>query len=84
MYEKEGKPYPGNEEAIRNPDVRKIIQTHIDAMNRSLAQFESIKKFEMLPRDWTVDSGEMTPKLSLKRKMILEANKTLIGKIYNE
>ena len=83
-YEKEGKSYPGNEEAIKNPDVRKTIQTHIETMNKSLAQYESIKKFELLSKDWTVDGGEMTPKLSLKRKVILEANKNLVGKIYNE
>ena len=53
-------------------------------MNKSLAHYESIKKFEMLPKEWTIDGGEMTPKLSLKRKVILEANKNLIAKIYNE
>ena len=83
-YEKEGIPYPGNEEAIKNPEVRKIIQGHIETMNKSLAQYESIKKFELLSKDWTVDGGEMTPKLSLKRKVILQANQNLVGKIYNE
>jgi len=83
-YEKEGKPYPGNEEAIKNPDVRNTIQNHLNTMNKSLAQYESIKKFELLAKDWTVDGGEMTPKLSLKRKVIMEANKNLAGKIYNE
>jgi len=84
MYEKEGKPYPGNEEAIKNPIVRNTIHSHIEKMNLSLAQYESIKKFELLPKEWTVDGGEMTPKLSLKRKVILEANKNLVAKIYNE
>src|SRR3990172_9444205 len=84
MYEKEGKTYPGNVEAIKNTEIRKTIQLHIEKMNQSFAHYESIKKFEFLPKDWTVDSGEMTPKLSLKRKTILEANKNLIEKIYNE
>lgn len=83
-YEKEGKPYPGNEEAMKNPEVRATIQNHLNTMNKSLAQYESIKKFELLPKDWSVDGGEMTPKLSLKRKVIMEANKNLVAKIYNE
>ncbi|MBI4929182.1 MAG: long-chain fatty acid--CoA ligase [Bacteroidetes bacterium] len=83
-YEKEGKPYPGNEEAIKNQEVRNTIHLHIEKMNHTLAQYESIKKFELLPKDWTVDGGEMTPKLSLKRKVILEANKNLAEKIYSE
>ncbi|MEK6614787.1 MAG: long-chain fatty acid--CoA ligase [Bacteroidota bacterium] len=84
QYAKEGKPYPGNEEAIKHPEVRGVIQEHLNKMNKSLAQYESIKKFELLLRDWTVDGGEMTPKLSLKRKVILEANKNLILKLYTE
>jgi len=53
-------------------------------MNKSFAQYETIKKFELLTKDWTVDGGELTPKLSLKRKVIMEANKNLVTKIYNE
>ena len=43
-YEKEGKTYPGNEEAIKNPEVRNTIQNHLNTMNKSLAQYEGIKK----------------------------------------
>ncbi len=84
MYAKQGKTFTTNEEAIKNPEVIRMIHEGIEKVNKSLAQYESIKKFELLPHDWTVDSGEMTPKLSLKRKVILEANKNLITKIYNE
>jgi long-chain acyl-CoA synthetase len=84
LYEKEGKPFPGNEEAIKNPEVRKIIQAHIEKINQSLAQYESIKKFELLLKDWTIDGGELTPKLSLKRKVILATNTHLFEKIYSD
>lgn len=83
-YEKEGKVYPGNEEAIKNPEVTEIIKSHIETMNKSLAQYESIKKFELLAKEWSIDGGEMTPKLSLKRKVILEANQPLLEKIYKD
>jgi long-chain acyl-CoA synthetase len=81
-YAKEGKVYPGNEEAIKSPELKKIIQSHIEKMNQSLAHYETIKKIELIPTEWTIDGGEMTPKLSLKRKVILEANKHVLEKIY--
>jgi len=84
MYAKQGKTYPGNEEAIKNPEVITIIKEGIDKVNKTLAQYESLKRFELLPREWTVDKGEMTPKLSLKRKVIMEANKNLVEKIYKD
>jgi long-chain acyl-CoA synthetase len=43
---------------------------------------EQVKKFALLPNDWGVDSGELTPKLSLKRKVILEKFKESIEQIY--
>jgi long-chain acyl-CoA synthetase len=84
MYAKQGKTFNSNEEAIKNPEVINIIKEGIDKVNKTLAQYESLKKFELLPREWTVDKGEMTPKLSLKRKVILEANKNLVEKIYKD
>jgi long-chain acyl-CoA synthetase len=38
----------------------------------------------LLPREWTIEKGEMTPKLSLKRKVIMEANKQLVDKMFSE
>ncbi|MFI5164081.1 MAG: AMP-dependent synthetase/ligase [Bacteroidia bacterium] len=84
MYAKQGITYPGNEEAIKDPEVIKQIKEGMDAVNKTLAHYETIKKFELLPREWTVDKGELTPKLSFKRKVILEANKNLLEKIYKD
>jgi long-chain acyl-CoA synthetase len=80
--EKKGQSCSTNEELIMNPEVKKHIQEEIAKVNASLAQFESIKKFELLPREWSIEKGEMTPKLSLKRRVICESNKNLIEKIY--
>ena len=74
--------YVSNEEIIKNKDIQKRIQEEVNKVNKSLAQFESIKKIELLPCEWSIERGEMTPKLSLKRKVISEANKQLIDKIY--
>jgi len=81
-YAKQGKAYPGNEEVIKDVDIIKIIKEGIEKVNSSLASYETIKKIELLPKDWTIDNGELTPKMSLKRKVILEANKHLLAKIY--
>nr|MBA3900834.1 AMP-binding protein [Bacteroidota bacterium] len=81
--EKKGYQCGTNEETISNPEVKKRINLEVDKVNANLAQFETIKRFELMPRDWTIERGEMTPKLSLKRKVIFESNKDLIDKIYN-
>ncbi len=83
MYAKQGRTYTTNEEAVKDPEIIKIIKEGLDRVNKSLATYESIKKFELLPRDWTIDKGELTPKLSLKRKVLLEANKVLVDKIFS-
>jgi long-chain acyl-CoA synthetase len=54
----------------------------VERVNASLGQFESIKKFELLPREFSIDKGELTPKLSLKRKVILETYRELVEKIF--
>jgi long-chain acyl-CoA synthetase len=74
--------YTTNEEMIKHPEIVKRIHEEIDEVNKDLAQYEKIKRIELLSREWTIDHGEMTPKLSLKRKIILSANKTTYDKIY--
>lgn len=76
--------YTTNEEMIKNAEVKKIISSEIEKINKELSQYETIKRPELLPREWSIERGEMTPKLSLKRKVIMETNKELFGKIYNE
>ncbi len=71
-----------NEELIKIERVKNRIMKEVNAVNEGLGSYETIKKIELLPREWSIDRGEMTPKLSLKRKVILEANKVLVDKIY--
>ena len=70
------------ERAIGNPKVIALYQGIVDKYNLQFNHVEQVKKFELVPREWTIDSGEMTPKLSLKRKVVMEKNKELIKKIY--
>jgi long-chain acyl-CoA synthetase len=72
-----------NETIIENETVQQQFKTIIDAQNKSFNPVEQIKKFELLPAEWTVDGGEMTPTLKLKRKVIAEKYRDAIERIYN-
>jgi len=71
-----------NEEAIRNTAVLKKYTEVVNGYNQHFNHVEQIKKFELLPQEWSIDGGEMTPKLSLKRKVILEKYKWAVERIY--
>ena len=77
-------PYSSPEEMIRNAEVIQRIQQEVEAFNQNLSHYEQVKKMELLPREWTTASGDLTPTLKLKRKIITERNKALIEKIYSE
>ena len=66
-----GIPYTSKEEAIKLPEVHEKYQREVAALNVDFGSWEQIKKFTLLPKEWSIDGGELTPKLSLKRKVIL-------------
>jgi len=72
------------EEICKNEAVIKRMQKEIDAVNATLGNYEAIKKFALLSREWTVEGGELSPKLSLKRRVILSENQTAFNQIYSE
>ena len=61
-----------DEEFLVLPDVRKKIKAEIDALSKGLADFEKIKRFTLLAVTFSVDSGEMTPTLKIKRKVVMQ------------
>jgi long-chain acyl-CoA synthetase len=80
--EKRNIPYASNDEMIKNAEVIKRIWQEVEEANSEFAQYEKIKVMHLLPREWTIDQGELTPKMSLKRKVILTANKQIYDQIY--
>ncbi|RYF91495.1 MAG: long-chain fatty acid--CoA ligase, partial [Chitinophagaceae bacterium] len=70
------------EDAITNPQVQALYRELIESFNKFFNHVEQIKKFELLPNEWSVDTGEMTPKLSLKRKIIMEKYANAVKRIY--
>ena len=81
MYQKEI-PFTTPEDAINHPKVLALYKELIESFNKFFNQVEQIKKFELLPNEWSVDTGEMTPKLSLKRKIIMEKYTQAVSRIY--
>jgi long-chain acyl-CoA synthetase len=77
-----GVPDAPNEELIKNEKVVKLYKELIEKYNKSFAQWEQVKRHVLLPTLWTVESGEMTPTMKVKRKVISENNKDLIADIY--
>ncbi|MGZ3865772.1 MAG: AMP-dependent synthetase/ligase [Bacteroidia bacterium] len=75
-------PYTTNAEMVKNKDVYNRIMKEVEIANADLAQYEKIKKIALLPTEWTIDKGELTPKLSLKRKVIMLANKDAFDELY--
>ncbi|MBC9909550.1 AMP-dependent synthetase/ligase [Chitinophaga varians] len=79
---KQNIPFTNNTEAIARPEVQQAYQKVIDDYNQHFNHVEQLKRFELLPEEWSIAGGEMTPKLSLKRKVVLEKYKGAIEKIY--
>jgi long-chain acyl-CoA synthetase len=72
------------DELASRPDVLALYQEIVDALNRDLAQFERIKKIAILPVEFGIASGELTPTLKVKRKVVEERYKEQIASLYSE
>ena len=71
-----------NRDLIRNEKVIDLYKELVESFNKFFNHVEQIKKFELMADEWSVESGEMTPKLSMKRKVIMEKYKDAIERIY--
>ncbi len=74
--------YISNEDIITNTSLIERIQEEIDTANTNFGKWEQIKKFEITPDVWSIDSGHLTPTMKMKRKVIKEKYLDLIEKIY--
>lgn len=75
--------YTSPAEIIRNEKVIDMYKDLVESFNKYFNHVEQIKKFELLPNEWSVETGEMTPKLSLKRKVVMEKYRDAIERIYS-
>ncbi|MGY0501320.1 AMP-dependent synthetase/ligase [Nocardia sp. FBN12] len=71
------------ETLIENPALVAEVQAAIDETNKKVSKAEAIKKIRILPVDWTQETGELTPKMSLKRAVVMKQYAGEVDKIYS-
>jgi long-chain acyl-CoA synthetase len=67
---------------VASPEVRELLRNEIDAVNQNLASYETIKDFVVSPQVFSIETGELTPSLKVKRKVVLEKFKNEIERLY--
>ena len=75
--------YTTDTEMIKEPKIQAKFQKECDRYNKNFANYEQVKKFGLLAKEWTVETGELTPTMKGKRQVILQNNSELIEKIYD-
>ena len=69
-------------ELVRDPDLISVVQTGVDEANKAVSKAESIRKFVILPVDWTIAGGQLTAKLSIKRHVVAQEFASEIEALY--
>jgi len=72
----------GIEAIARHADVQAAVQREIDAVNARLSSFETVKKFTIVARDFSIEGGELTPTLKVKRKVVSDRYRALLDAMY--
>lgn len=74
--------YSSVEDLAKDDDIYKLLEKDMDQFQKKLANFERVRKFVMLDRPFTIESGEITPSMKVKRKFIEERYQDLIEQMY--
>ena len=69
-------------EIVSSDEVHAVVQGYVDQLNAGLNRWETIKKFTILPRDLTVEDGELTPSLKLRRRVVTDKFRSEIDELY--
>ena len=67
---------------VDNSKIKDLINAEVERLNKDFGKWEQIKKFTLLSNEWTIEGGELTPTLKLKRKAVLELNKSYVAEMY--
>jgi len=79
---KHGVKFRDNKELIQNPKVLARYQKELDKINKRLGNYRQIKKFELTCSEWTPETGELSPTLKVKRKVLKEKYKIKLDRLY--
>jgi len=73
-----------NKELVKKPEIEALVKKVVDEKNQKFAKYETIKKFAILDKDFSIEGGELTPTLKVKRKIINERFKDILDQFYQE
>jgi long-chain acyl-CoA synthetase len=76
--------YSSWEDLCTKPQVVEMVKGIVDEKNKGLASFESIKKFAIIPQDFTQETGELTPTLKVKRKVVTDKYRSILDGFYKD
>ena len=71
-------------ELLKNSHIVEMIEKRLNEMQKEFSRFEQIKKFTLLPKEFSMELGELTPTLKLRRKIILQRYQNEINSMYTE
>lgn len=84
-YARENKiPFENREQLCKNPQINQMMKERIDTLQQQLAHYEQIKRFTLLPKNFTMEKGELTNTLKIKRRVLNENYKKEIDAMYAE
>ena len=73
-----------NQELLSQPEVKEHFNGIAKEFNKSLSKDEQVKRFKIVPDEWTPDSGELSPTLKLKRRILNDKYSDLINEIFKK
>jgi len=76
--------FDNKHELIKEKEISKLYGSIVKEFNKSLSKDEQVKRFRIVPHEWTPDSGELSPTLKLKRRIINDKYNELINEIFNK
>ena len=69
-------------DVVDDPDLVAAVQEAVDEANKAVSKAEAIRKFTILPGEWTEEGGQLTPSLKLKRNVVVRESRTEIEALY--
>jgi long-chain acyl-CoA synthetase len=75
-------PYTSDQDMIRKPEILEKYQSEVDHYNKYFGKWEQIKRFRIMEKPWGIETGELTPTMKLKRKIIHQKYQAEIEQIY--
>ena len=75
-------PYSDEQDLAKNDEIYKLLENDMVQFQQKLANYERVRKFILLDKPFTIDSGEITPSLKIKRKIVEQKYSELIERLY--